>query len=129
VPVKIYWSARAQESIEGRCSVEHRGAGSGDRLVLIAVAATDPDCTDDRSTAPQWNAAGEDHHASVIGCVDAKELLAWLAVFGGLRSLGIERPRGERLIDRDIDAAGPGPSVPTWLRRFPPLSTAAVFIG
>lgn len=53
------------------------------------------------------------HHAPVIGCVNAKdvnakELLAGLAVFGEPGGLGVESPRGERLVDRDSDASDPG---------------------
>jgi hypothetical protein len=50
---------------------ERGGAGGGDRLVSIAIAAADPDCPDDRSTTPQRSAAGEDHHAPMV-----RELLA-----------------------------------------------------
>jgi hypothetical protein len=75
---------------------------------LSAIAATDSDRADDGSAMPQWNAAGKDHHASVIGCVDAKKLLARLAVFGELRGFDIESARRERFVDRDIDAADPG---------------------
>jgi hypothetical protein len=69
----------------------------GDRLVLIATAAADTDRADDRSVTPQGDAAGEDHHAPVVGCVDAKELLARLTIFGELRSFDIEGARRERL--------------------------------
>ena len=37
--------------------------------------------------------------------MNAKELLAGLAVFGERRGLGIERTRGERLVDRDAKRA------------------------
>jgi len=109
---------------------KRRGAGSGDRLVLISVAATDPDRADDRSTAPQWNAAGEDHHAPVIGGVDAKEQLARLAVFGELPSLDIESARAVNALLIEISMLPiQAPFIRTWLTRFPPVSTTAMFIG
>lgn len=65
------------QPIGGRCSVrERRGAGRGDRLVLIAAAAADTDRADDRSVTPQRDATGKDHDGPVVRCVDAKELLA-----------------------------------------------------
>jgi hypothetical protein len=95
-------------TVEDISSLEGRSTGAGNSLVLTAAAAADTNGADDRSAAPQWNAAGEDHHAPVIGSVDAKELLARLAVFGELCSLDIESARRERFVDRDIDAADPG---------------------
>jgi hypothetical protein len=75
---------------------------------LIATAAADTDGADDRSIPLQGDPTGEDHDAPVVRCVDAKELLARLAVFGELRGFDIEGARRERLVDRDIDAADPG---------------------
>jgi len=69
---------------------------------------TNTDGANDRSVARQGDATCDDHHASVVRCVDAKELLARLSIIAELRGFCIERARRERLVDRDIDAADPG---------------------
>jgi hypothetical protein len=102
--------ARCQGALfwELRCATSLSGASGSDILVLIAAAPADTNGADDQSVTPQRDATGEDHHAPAVRCVDAKELLARLTIFGELRSLDIEGARRERLVDRDIDAADPG---------------------
>jgi hypothetical protein len=64
---------------------------------LIAIATTDADPADDRSPTPQWNAARKDHHAPVIGSVDAKELLpGWL--FWASWAVSISNARAENAL-------------------------------
>jgi hypothetical protein len=62
------------------------------------------------TTAParfKGDSAGENHDAAVIRCVDAEELLSWLAVLGRFRRREIEGARRERLVHRDIDTVDP----------------------
>jgi hypothetical protein len=56
-------------------------------LVLISAAAADPDCAGDRSTAPRWNTAGEDHDASVAHPV-------WRAVAHGRDAMCFSMEKG-----------------------------------
>jgi hypothetical protein len=95
------------------------GFSGGGYLVLISIAAADPDCAGDCSTTPQWNAAREDHHAPVVRCVDPKELPAGLTIFGELRGFYIEGARRERLVDRNIEAADPGAVHPDMAHQIP----------
>src|SRR6201996_2550135 len=62
-----------------------RSPGCRDRLILFPTTAADTDGADDRSIAPQRDAACEDHDPPVIGVLNSIELLARLAV---LRELG-----------------------------------------
>src|ERR1700722_5478905 len=78
-----------------------------DRLVLLARTSADADGAHDLPVAPEWNSACEDHHAPIVGGVDAEELTAGLGKFREVLGADVEGACRERLFDRDIDAADP----------------------
>src|SRR3954453_2652456 len=82
--------------------LERRGACFGDGLILLAQAAADADGSHDFIAAFERNSAGENHHAAVVGSVDAEELVAGLAELGELPGGDVEGARGPGFIDRDI---------------------------
>src|SRR5579872_179063 len=81
------WNLRSRGQL-GPCRIklqvglERLGAGFGNRLVLLAQATAYTDSSDNLTASFQGNAAGEDHHASAIRGVNAKELVAGLALLG-----------------------------------------------
>jgi hypothetical protein len=77
-------------------------AGRCHRLILSAASAAHSDCADDRPFAAQRDATGEDHNPSMIGIMDAIELLAGLGVFREIGGRDIERARRKGLVDRDL---------------------------
>jgi hypothetical protein len=82
-------------------------AGLSYRLILLSHTATDPDGPDHLIAAFQRNAARENHDTAVIRNMNAEELVSGLAVLGQIFGRDIERARGPRLVDRDIDAPDP----------------------
>jgi hypothetical protein len=88
-------------------ALERRGAGFGYSLILLPGATAYADAAHHLVTALERNAAGEDHHASVIRSVNAKELIAGLAMRGEILGSNIEGASGPRLVLRDVDTADP----------------------
>src|SRR3954463_15492012 len=93
--------AATATAFHGRCAGPPRSEGRdgrlGDRVVLLAVAAADAHRADDLAVALERDAAGEDHHAALVGFLDAEERATGLGIGGELRGRQVERPRGERL--------------------------------
>src|ERR1700761_2734253 len=58
------------------CCSQRRGGCLGDGLILVGVAAADPDRAHDLTVACQWDTAGEDHHPAVVAGVDAEQRTA-----------------------------------------------------
>ena len=76
-------------------------------MVLFARASADADGADDFARALERDAAGEDHDFTIVGGVDAEELVAGLAVFGKVFGGDIEGAGGPGFFDGDVDAAEP----------------------
>src|SRR6185312_7954442 len=95
-----------------RCSSfnsnESAGARFGDRMILFARAATHADGPDDLAGALERHATGKDHHAPLVGGVDAEELASGLRELREVLRRDIERARCKGFLDRDIDAPNPG---------------------
>src|SRR3954447_6939846 len=103
--------AATATAFHGRCAGPPRSEGRdgrlGDRGVLLAVAAADAHRADDLAVALERDAAGEDHDTAPVGLLDAVELATGLRIGTELGRRQVERPRRERLVDRDVDAADP----------------------
>src|SRR5581483_8795381 len=87
---------------------EGSGRSFGDRMVLFAEPAADANGPDDFPAAFERHSAGKDHDLSVVGGMDAEELLAGLRVFSQSFGFDIEGARGEGLLLSDVDTADPG---------------------
>src|ERR1035438_8590681 len=79
-----------------------------DSLILLSRSAANSDGAYHFAVPLQRNAAREDHHASVVGDVDAEKLVPGLTVSGQFLRRDIEGPGRPGLVNRDIDAADPG---------------------
>jgi hypothetical protein len=67
---------------QGRtASLECRRTRLSDRVILSAGPTTDANRADYLAVLLQWNATRENHDFPVIGCVNAKELVARLRMF------------------------------------------------
>src|SRR5712691_4889327 len=60
------------------------------------------------SVALQRDAAGEHHHAPVVGHLDSEELTARLRILCEIHRRNIEGTGSVGLVNRDVDAANPG---------------------
>src|SRR3954452_14229297 len=71
---------------------ECRGRGLCDRRVLIGVATADADRADELAVALERDAASEDHHATLVGLLDAVERASGLGIGSELGRRQVERP-------------------------------------
>jgi hypothetical protein len=108
---------------------QSEGSGQSNGIIVSAAAAAHSNRADDRSVAPQRDAASEDHHTPVVGNMNSKKLLARLAVCGELGGRDIECARGNALLIEISILPSHAPSILMWLTKFPPASTTAMFIG
>ena len=93
-----------------RCSLVSGGAerfdsGAGAGGVLFVGPAADADRANDLICVPQRCAAGKDHDAAIVRCVDAKEGRARLAEATEFGCLHIKGSRCPGLVDGDVDGA------------------------
>ena len=58
--------------------LERCGCSLRNGMVLLSRSAADPNRADDLPVLLQRNATRKDHDLAVVGCVDAKELIARL---------------------------------------------------
>ncbi len=89
----------------GSGGAERFGSGAGACRVLFVGPAADADRADDLICVPQRYAAGEDHDAAIVRCVDAEERRARLAEATELGCLYIKGSRCPGLVDGDVDGA------------------------
>src|SRR5450631_2692318 len=92
-----------------RNKLERLCAGLCYSVILLSGAAADSYCADNLPISFQRDAASEDHDAAVIGNVNSEELATRLQMLCEVLGWDIERAGGKCLIDRDVNAADPGP--------------------
>jgi len=83
-------------------------------VILLSGTAAHSHAAYHFSAARQRNAAGEHHHAPLVGYLNSEELPARLRIL-------------REIVRRDIE--GTGSLMRTWETRLPPSSTTALFMG
>src|SRR5271168_2770110 len=77
-------------------------------VILLSGTAAHSHAAYDSSAARQRNAAGEHHHAAMIGRMNSKELPTRLRILREILRRNIEGTGREGLVNRNVDAADPG---------------------
>src|SRR5690554_5542868 len=77
-------------------------------MILFPGSATDTDCPYHLTVFLQRNPTSKNHDLTIIGSMDAKELLPRLGMFCQVFGGNIKSPRGIGLFNRNIYATDPG---------------------
>ena len=70
---------------------------------MVTGSSADADGADDLAVALERDATGEDHHPTVVGGVDAVELLTGLGEVAEVCGGCVERAGREGFVDRDVN--------------------------
>src|SRR6266851_5323428 len=89
-------------------NLECFGASFRHRVILLSGTAANAHTAYHFPPAFQRDAAGEYHHAPMVGHLDSEELTARLRILREILRRNIEGTGSECLVNRDIDAADPG---------------------
>src|SRR5215472_756359 len=99
-------------AITARAALDGMGTRRGRRVVVLLGAAAHTDRPDDRTVAVLQRDTAREGDQPAVGHLDVVQRAAGLGELADLAGAHVEHPRCPRLLDRDVDAAEPGPVHP-----------------
>ena len=100
-------SLHAPSTGETPCAIKTLSSASATAWLLLADAAADADGADDFAVLLERNAAGEDHHLTVVGNVNAVKAFAGLGELAQRLGFNIKRTACPGFLDGNVYAAHP----------------------